>query len=156
MPDLETYLEKAIADFRKDRDSEKLDDRLEQLEQKADGGATIDGDALVEMVRGLPLEQRRAITEALAEAIEDEPEPEEVDEPQDEPENEPEGRRRTRAGRKKGGVYDFDVDDDGRVIDLRGQPARIYQGEDEPDRVDLPDEPEEGDEPEPDDLEEAV
>lgn len=48
--------------------------------------------------------------------------------------------RRTRPGRKSGSAYQFHVDDDGRVH--RTDIAHIYNGEDEPDEVELPDDDE--------------
>lgn len=55
-----------------------------------------------------------------------------------------EAPKRTRAGRKSGGAYPFDIDDGGRVIPL--SVARVYNGPDEPDEVELPDEDEDEDE----------
>ena len=45
--------------------------------------------------------------------------------------------KRTRPGRRAGNVYDWDVDADGRVVRLGT--AKVYNGDDEPDQVDLPD-----------------
>lgn len=57
--------------------------------------------------------------------------------PDDSPGPDPKpGRKRYRPGRRSGNAYDFDVDDKGQVVRL--DVARIYQGEDEPDRVELP------------------
>lgn len=50
---------------------------------------------------------------------------------------------RTRPGRKAGQAYDYDVDDDGRIVSL--SVAQVYSGEDEPDEVQLPDD-DDGDE----------
>lgn len=46
----------------------------------------------------------------------------------------PEPRRR--PGRKKGAAYTWDVDDEGNVRQL--DTAKVYQGADEPDEVELP------------------
>jgi hypothetical protein len=54
--------------------------------------------------------------------------------PDPEPEEKP---RRTRPGRKSGSLYEYVVDDDGRVqkVDI----PTVYAGEDEPDEVEVPD-----------------
>jgi hypothetical protein len=43
---------------------------------------------------------------------------------------------KTRPGRKSGQVYKWDVDDDGNVIAL--DIPKVFSGDDEPDRVELP------------------
>lgn len=43
---------------------------------------------------------------------------------------------RTRPGRKPGAAYDWDVDEDGEVIQLNY--AKVYSGESEPDKVEIP------------------
>lgn len=45
--------------------------------------------------------------------------------------------KRTRPGRKSGQVYKWDVDDDGNVVEL--DIPKVFSGEDEPERVELPD-----------------
>lgn len=76
-------------------------------------------------------------------AAETEPEPEPATEPPGEP------RRRTRPGRRSGSVYNWTVDDEsGKVVKL--DIARVYDGPDEPERVELDD-----DEPADDDGDEA-
>lgn len=44
--------------------------------------------------------------------------------------------KKTRPGRKSGNVYDWDVDGDGKVVRL--DTAKVYSGDDEPDRVEIP------------------
>lgn len=46
----------------------------------------------------------------------------------------------TRAGRRTGNVYNWDVDDGGQVIKL--DVARVYSGPDEDEEVEIPDAPE--------------
>lgn len=46
-------------------------------------------------------------------------------------------RRRTREGRKRGQAYDWTLNDDGEVVRL--DVARVWNEDDEDDRVDLPD-----------------
>lgn len=48
----------------------------------------------------------------------------------------PPPRTRTRPGRRRGNAYAWDVGDDGEIVQL--DTAKVYQGEDEPDRVELP------------------
>lgn len=45
--------------------------------------------------------------------------------------------KKTRPGRKSGNVYDWDVDDAGQLVRL--DTAKVYAGDDEPDRVEIPD-----------------
>jgi hypothetical protein len=45
-------------------------------------------------------------------------------------------RTRTRPGRRSGNVYDWDVDEDGKVVRL--DTAKVYSGDDEPERVEIP------------------
>jgi hypothetical protein len=63
------------------------------------------------------------------------PEPEQI-----EPEVEEITPRKTRPGRKSGEIYEYTVDEDGRVrrVDI----PTVYSGADEPDEVELPDEQE--------------
>lgn len=49
----------------------------------------------------------------------------------------PKPKKLTRQGRKSGSVYDWDVDDDGRVVPL--DVAKVYNGEDEADEVEYDD-----------------
>lgn len=54
------------------------------------------------------------------------------------------GRKpRTRPGRRSGQVYAWDVDDDGKVVKL--DVAKVYNGPDEPDRVELAAKSDDGD-----------
>lgn len=46
--------------------------------------------------------------------------------------------RKTRPGRKAGNAYGWYVDDDGRVV--KSDIPQVYNGEDEPDEVELPEE----------------
>lgn len=58
--------------------------------------------------------------------------------------------KRTRPGRKAGQVYAYDIDDDGQRVEL--DVARVYNGPDEDDEVEVPDAPEPADDDAADDA----
>lgn len=116
------------ADEREERES-KLDARLEKIEQsitelRAAPGE--DDDELAALAQ-----QLKETREELAELKKAKAKPKPKAKPADD-----DDAPKTRQGRKSGNAYDWDVDDDGNVRKL--DIARVYQGEDEPDEVELP------------------
>jgi hypothetical protein len=129
---LRDRLRQALDEDEREEREAKLDERLGKIETKIE---TIerapgeDDDELAALVQ--QLKETRAELDALKAAS---------TKPADDDDNEGKGKGKgkgtTRPGRKAGNAYDWDVDDDGKVIEL--PVARVYSGEDEPDEVALP------------------
>lgn len=142
MPDLVAKIRSALDEYDREADAERLEERLRAAEETRGRDFTkaelkrvlaeLDDDDRDEIVSALVGEERWS---AIREAEEEPATSEGAAESDDEPAT-PE--RRTRPGRKTGLAYDWEVDERGNVVDLRGQPARIYSGDDEPDEVELP------------------
>lgn len=122
-----------------------LRERIDSLEAELDEELRAESEAETERERRESAEDVRALRqelselrEELREAREGPPPPGEEEEEETPPGEEEETPpvARTRPGRKKGGLYDWDVDEAGRVVDL--DIATIYSGEDEDDEVELP------------------
>lgn len=84
-----------------------------------------------ELFGGTPVE----VAKENQQPTEEKPKPKAKPKPKPEPVEKP-----TRAGRKSGQAYDWDVDEGGQVIPLNV--ARVYSGPDEDDEVEIPDPPE--------------
>lgn len=103
----------------------KIDARLEELANRPNPDQD-ELDALQKQLR-----ETREELDALKKANDDDDNnPPPTDDDNDPP------KPKTRAGRKSGNAYDWDVDDDGKVVRL--DMAKVYTGEDEPDEVEVP------------------
>lgn len=146
MPDLAQKIRSALDEYDRDKDREDLEARLGRIESNA--GRDFTKDDLKTILRNLNDDDRDELVEALVgperfERIREpsrEPASREEDAESDDDPSPP--ARRTRPGRKTGMAYQWDVDDEGNVVEL--DVARVYSGDDEDDEVELP--PEESDE----------
>lgn len=136
--DLEALLRRLL----KEIDDDKAESRLRELETKG----TVSVRSIIDALKEAPEEEREelsgilsealGITDAAADAalgVTDPPDPPPTDPPTDPPAD---PAKRTRQGRKRDGVYDFD--EKGEKTDH----LYVYSGEDEPDEVELEDEEE--------------
>lgn len=115
-----------------------LRERIDRLEAAlASGGLTDDQRTTLERAEAMLNE-----LEAADRRDDQEHEEEEPDGTDDDNGRKP--RKPTRPGRKRGHAYAWDVDEDGNVVKL--STAKVWGGDDEPDRVELPDDDGEGDE----------
>lgn len=148
MPDLAAKIRSALDEYDREASEEKLETRLRTIEENR--GRDFTKDELKRILGELDDDDRDEVIEALidperwARAREGDPSgdgPGTSDEPAGSDDDPSPPKPKTRPGRKANMAYDWDVDDDGRVVEL--DVARIYSGEDEPDEVELPAELEE-------------
>lgn len=121
-------LEKEEAAEEAGKSTEQFEKRIAELEARI---ARAPADEREDAIEELTDEEWQIILEHRGQGGEQKPKPK----PRKEKEEPP--ARRTRPGRKSGQAYDWTVDDAGNVsrVDI----AHIYNGEDEPDEVELPD-----------------
>lgn len=140
--DLKALLRQALEQVEEQEKSDELEARLQRIEQHR---GPLTGAELVSALRGLSddelAELRGTVLESRArrelERRDDDGDGGDGGKPADAGDGGKPPAKRKRPGRKAGAAYDFDVDDDGRVIPL--EVARVYTGDDEPDEVELPD-----------------
>lgn len=142
MADLAARIRAALDEYDRDRDREELDERLSKIEQSA--GRAFTKDDLKAIMSTLDDSDRDELVEALVgperfARMRDEPAVDDGgDDVDDDADDDPDAPKpkKTRPGRTPGMAYDWDVDDEGNVIDL--DMARVYSGDPEPDEVELP------------------
>lgn len=144
MADIVSILERVLAEAKADDQTATVSGLRAELDElkERQGLTRAELDAALDEY----MERRLAALEAEYDAREGADDDPDETEPETEPE--PERKPRTRPGRRAGMVYNWDVDDDGKVVQL--PMARAYSGPDEPDRVELAPKPAEtGDDTEP-------
>lgn len=123
-------------------DEEDAIDELDDMRRRLDEGHTVTFADIRGAIDGIENDEERAEARRwLRELVADDeppppPPPTDDDGGDDEPPPPPPPARRTRPGRRSGNAYDWDVDEDGSVRKL--STAKVYQGADEPDEVELP------------------
>lgn len=138
--DIKAILARLLAEM----DDEDALSELDELKAKLDAGFTVTPAMIRQAIDEAEPQERAAMREWLRELVKDDdapppPDPPTdppADPPADPPPGDPPPAVPTRPGRKSGSAYAWDVDEDGRVIDL--DVARIYNGPTEDERVVLP------------------
>lgn len=133
--DLKKLLGTALQEIEREEERDKLEGRFKALEERKPELRLGD---LVTMLENASDEELKALEgTVLAGLVKEVREGEDDDDNNDDdgkpPKNKP---KRTRPGRRSGAVYDWFVDENGKVV--KAEVAKVYTGEDEPDEVELP------------------
>lgn len=147
--DLEEIFADALDKIRGSKAKDDLEERFKALEERKPEFKVTDLVAALENASDEELEalEQSQFGELLRQAREAEDEKEKP-KPKPDPGEPPQETEpvTVRPGRRSGMAYDWDVDEDGQVVEL--PVARVYTGEDEPDEIEVPAAPEPEDEEE--------
>lgn len=128
-------------------DNEDALDELDDIRERVNAASPVSAAQILDLIEQAPADEQADLRRRLRELVADpdapvgDPPPPPAPDPDPDPDpapapDPPPPARRTRPGRKSGRPYSFDVDDEGNVRDL--DTAKIYNGPDEDDEVELP------------------